>query len=324
MKKIYALSFLLLSAIGFAQISDAFLYSGSLSANGWSSHSGTAGQLTTQPGSLSYPGMTTSGNRAVLVAGNTEDVNLGSPTDLTGVAYYSALINVSNTTGLTPTGDYFLMFASTKGASATSFQGKLYIKTGSVANTFNLGIFNTSSTGTPSYLGTDFNIGISYLVVVKYEFASNTASLWVNPVIGGTETAPDITNNTGTTAAPAQIRSVAIREAGTAANGTGNIEVDEVKLGSTWAYVTSALLGVKENSISGLKLYPNPITDGRLYISSDLNSEKTVSIYDILGKQVLHSKIENETMNVSNLNPGVYIAKITEQGKTATRKLVIK
>lgn len=82
-------------------------------------------------------------------------------------------------------------------------------------------------------------------------------------------------------------------------------------------------LGVKENQIAGLNIYPNPVTNGKFFISTDANAEKSVAIFDVLGKQVVKT-IATESVNVSNLNAGVYIVKITEEGKTATRKLIIK
>ncbi|WP_343623198.1 lamin tail domain-containing protein [Flavobacterium lindanitolerans] len=82
-------------------------------------------------------------------------------------------------------------------------------------------------------------------------------------------------------------------------------------------------LGVKDNEIAGLKVYPNPVTNGKLFITTDSNIEKTVAIYDVLGKQVVNTKA-TDFVSVSNLKGGVYIVKITEEGKTATRKLVIK
>lgn len=87
--------------------------------------------------------------------------------------------------------------------------------------------------------------------------------------------------------------------------------------------VVDQTLGVKQNSIEGLKVYPNPVVDGKLFINTDANSSKEVVIYDVLGKQVLKATTNN-AVNVSNLNGGVYIVKITEEGKTATRKLVIR
>ena len=84
------------------------------------------------------------------------------------------------------------------------------------------------------------------------------------------------------------------------------------------------VLGVKQNSISGLRVYPNPVVDGNLFITSDSNESKSVAVYDVLGKQVLKTVVTNQAINVSGLNSGVYIVKITEEGKTATRKLVIR
>jgi hypothetical protein len=38
---------------------------------------------------------------------------------------------------------------------------------------------------------------------------------------------------------------------------------------------------------------------------------------------VIKSDVINNTVNVSSLSTGIYVVKITEEGKTATRKLVI-
>jgi outer membrane receptor for monomeric catechols len=43
----------------------------------------------------------------------------------------------------------------------------------------------------------------------------------------------------------------------------------------------------------------------------------------MIGKQVINTQIENQ-LNVSNLTTGMYVAKITEDGKTSTTKLVIQ
>ena len=61
-----------------------------------------------------------------------------------------------------------------------------------------------------------------------------------------------------------------------------------------------------------------------LYLTSTANAEMSVQIFDIVGKEVVKSNVMNNTVNVSGLNAGVYIVKITEEGKTATRKLVIQ
>jgi hypothetical protein len=113
---------------------------------------------------------------------------------------------------------------------------------------------------------------------------------------------------------------VTLRFYGFNAEGAGgNFSIDDVVItGST------GVLGVKENQISGLKVYPNPVKGGNLYISSDNNETKAVAIYNVLGKQVLTATVNDAPVNVAHLSAGVYIVKITEAGKTATKKLVIE
>jgi hypothetical protein len=83
-------------------------------------------------------------------------------------------------------------------------------------------------------------------------------------------------------------------------------------------------LGIDQNSIAGLSVYPNPVTNGNLFVTSSNNAVKSVVIYDVVGKQVASATVTGQPINVSNLNSGVYIVKVTEEGKTATRKLVIR
>ena len=314
------------AGFSFGQISDSFTGTGILTNNGWTRHSGNNGSLTIIPGSLNYEGLESFGNKTQIVNGAAEDANLALPATITTTGYYAALINFPNTTSLlanSSTGDYSLMFASltTSGTpSLTIFTGRIYFKQGSVANTVNIGILNLSGgTVTPTYSTVDYPINTTHFIVVKYELFSNTASLWIDPAIGGTETAPTVTNATGTSTVPAGLERFAIRQG----SSTGNMQIDEIRIGTTWAYVTAASLSVEDNSIAGLKVYPNPVTNGKFFISTDANTDKSVVIFDALGKQVLNTTA-TESVNVSNFKTGVYIVKITEEGKTATRKLVIK
>jgi hypothetical protein len=327
MKKLYTLSFVLLVSLSFGQVTDTFIGTGILSANGWILHSGTPSQLTISSGSLTYSGLTPTGNKIALTAGNSEDVNKSVGAAIAGVAYFSAVLNFPNITGLTTTGDYSISLGSQTGTAVTGLYGRLMLKTGVTANTFNIGLVNTSGAGTtPSYLPTDYPTGTSVLVVVKYDKSNNTAYLFVNPALDSTEPVPSLTNATGTTAAPASIASICLRQAGTATIGTGNVQYDDIRAGSTWNYVTTSVLvlSVKQNEIDGLNVYPNPITKGVLYIKSNSDSTKSVAIFDALGKQVLNAKTANNAVNVSSLKGGSYIVKITEEGKTDTKKLIIQ
>jgi hypothetical protein len=77
-------------------------------------------------------------------------------------------------------------------------------------------------------------------------------------------------------------------------------------------------------TVEGLNFYPNPVSNGKIYITSKSSLEKEISIFDVLGKKVLQATITTKELNISNLSPGVYIIKIKEGDTTATRKLIVK
>lgn len=74
-----------------------------------------------------------------------------------------------------------------------------------------------------------------------------------------------------------------------------------------------------------LNFYPNPVTDGKIYITSNTSttSNKEIEIFDVLGKSVLKTTVVRE-LNISSLTAGVYLIKIKEGDNVATRKLIIK
>lgn len=82
-------------------------------------------------------------------------------------------------------------------------------------------------------------------------------------------------------------------------------------------------LSTEEFGTTTFSMYPNPVNGTTVTISSASNSTKEVKVFSIIGKQVINTTITN-TLNVTDLQSGIYLVKITENGKTATKKLVIK
>jgi len=80
----------------------------------------------------------------------------------------------------------------------------------------------------------------------------------------------------------------------------------------------------QDSSIEGLSFYPNPVSNGKIYITSKSSLDKEITIFDVLGKKVLQTVMNSKELNISNLSPGVYIIKIKENEATATRKLIVK
>lgn len=89
------------------------------------------------------------------------------------------------------------------------------------------------------------------------------------------------------------------------------------------AYATELLSNNTVTAGSKFKLYPNPTT-GILKIASD--KVVNVEITDITGKVVYSmNNVTNETaINLSNLQKGIYLAKISGDNSTETQKVILK
>lgn len=331
MKKIFTiLGVIAVSAFANAQLMyEPFNFTGSLSGqNGWTTHSGsTPGQITTSTGSLSYTGLSSSlGNSIAVSTANTEDVNKGFAAQTTGSVYYSALISAQNTTGTTAnsaTGDYLLhlgTYSTGTNPSLSLFQARIYVRKGVGTDTVNYGILNNSGgTAAPSFASADFPINQTVLLVVKYNIATNTASLFVNPSTGSTEpTTASATNNTGTTAAPAMVDYFCLREG----SSTGNFQIDEVRVGTTFAQVTpSAVLAVVDLNKSKSNFVKNTfVKNEEITFGTDV---KDIKIYTLTGQVVKTASVkEGATLNVAELAKGNYIVTGTVNNQPVSQKIL--
>lgn len=81
-------------------------------------------------------------------------------------------------------------------------------------------------------------------------------------------------------------------------------------------------------SLSGeileLSIYPNPVSNGKIYITTKKNTSKKIEIYDVLGKKIISASLLGKELNISKLTEGIYILKIREGENSATRKLVVR
>jgi hypothetical protein len=73
-----------------------------------------------------------------------------------------------------------------------------------------------------------------------------------------------------------------------------------------------------------LGFYPNPVSNGKIYITSKTALDKEILIFDVLGKKVLQTTVSSKELNITSIPPGVYIIKITEGDTTTTRKLIVR
>lgn len=100
-------------------------------------------------------------------------------------------------------------------------------------------------------------------------------------------------------------------------NATNGLYIDNLKIKS------DANLNTSKNEISGLNVYPNPVTNGKLFLITDSLEDKSVTIYDLLGKVILQNQVSNGSLDVTTLKKGVYLLKISQGTASSNRKLII-
>lgn len=83
-------------------------------------------------------------------------------------------------------------------------------------------------------------------------------------------------------------------------------------------------IGVTEQTTAKFALYPNPATRGYVNITSNVSGSKNISIFNILGDQVIKTTLTGDRLDISRLNSGVYILKIEQGNSSVTKKLVVK
>ncbi|MGH1387015.1 T9SS type A sorting domain-containing protein [Kordia sp.] len=86
--------------------------------------------------------------------------------------------------------------------------------------------------------------------------------------------------------------------------------------------VSDATLSLDDvNITSDFKLYPNP-SKGILNIQTNTTDSVSISIYDMLGKEVLNADKVTNTIDISNLKNGMYLVKIATNDRSITKKII--
>lgn len=264
-------------------------------------------------GNLSYAGLAVPVGNSVAFAGDGKDPQSIFTTTSAGELYTSFLFNVPVNFPTGTTGAYFAVLSDALG---TTHRARLFVKRNSDTD-FTIGLGENSIA--PTYHTDLYSTTSTILIVMGYDFTANSLKLWINPDVSTLSTATPATVTVTPSVTFANLASFVLRQDGTTV--TPSIVFDELRISTT----LGGVLSVGKSEISGFAVYPNPVKGGKVFISSNNNdAERTVAIFDVLGKQVVAQKGTQSSVEVSHLTKGVYIIKVTEEGKTATRKLVVE
>ncbi|MFK5890242.1 MAG: T9SS type A sorting domain-containing protein, partial [Flavobacteriaceae bacterium] len=230
--------------------------------------------------------------------------------------------DISAITDLTD-GGYFAGLSE----STFSYDARLWVRPNpdATGSTFDIGFGNMSSM--PPVTTSTYNVGDDIFVVMAYNVDTGELWAWVNPLASdlGAANAPTPTIQPAADQSPAlSISRFLLRQDST--TETPFILFDELRIGTTWASVTptNTLAVSQQQLLDGFAMYPNPVRGGLLNIQSQSNTEKNINIYDVIGKRVFQKTTKANQINISNLRAGMYFVKVVQDGKIATRKLVVE
>jgi len=126
-----------------------------------------------------------------------------------------------------------------------------------------------------------------------------------------------------------QTAAVAVRQASIDMLGTYGFTCDDVNIiteelttsGYTLPAYQCVNLAVSDLSKNSVSVYPNPVTE-KLTVSMDFKKAETAEIYSLEGRKISETNINsnNNVINVSSLNKGVYLLKI--KGTDVVQKFI--
>ncbi|PCH93446.1 MAG: hypothetical protein COB85_07080, partial [Bacteroidetes bacterium] len=90
-----------------------------------------------------------------------------------------------------------------------------------------------------------------------------------------------------------------------------------------YIHITDSNTYVVENDLEvGIKIYPNPLTSLAYFINLPNDSKFSISVYNLLGEQVLDQKNVDSSIDLSFLEDGIYLVKIQLPSSVIARKIV--
>ena len=206
-------------------VTDDFSYTGALTANGWTAHSGAGNKEIQSDGAVATLDFS---------SGSGEDVNLAfAPLAANDDVYASFVLNVPSGNPVNPdnNGSYFAHFKD----ASFGFRGRFGLLSPAASGDFQVAInASSSSLGGGGVWPSDLLFDTNYTIVISYDAATGESKLWVDPVDASSASVA----HTGT--AGTLIESIALRQA---ADHTGFITVDDVVVGNAFLDVVPATTG---------------------------------------------------------------------------------
>jgi hypothetical protein len=312
--------------------------------NWWCLNSTPVNDVSVALGNLSYSGLLESVGNKVSFGGDGDEFVIwfgDQPVD--SKIFYSFIFQITDLTGIDQSAPAHFAGFSNAPNSSSAFGCSIIIQKDATDPTkFNLAHGTRSSIPvwvTSAGVPVKYSINTPIFIVAAYEiigsYVSGTpndkSSMWVNPSSSTFENlttpTPTLTGDlTGTGINDLNlVNRFYIRQ--DAPNTTPTINIDEIRIGSTWASVTPKSIATYTSDIftekSLANIYPNPVKDVMKaeIKSSDISS---LEIYNLIGNRVLFKQLGMGITNVdlNSLPSGIYLASFKGSGVSFIRKFI--
>lgn len=195
--------------------------------NDWTAGATSTNRVLISNAGLTYPNYPNQSGLAAEFTPTTDRIQKNFTGTLSGVYYYSFLINVSSA----GSGEFFIGFFSN-----SAFRGRTYLKSDGTG--FQFGLTKTTTGPVVYTSGTPYTYGTTYLVVVKYEFLAGSTSddkvsLFVNPDLTAND--PGIPAIGPLTDAGNDVSANVFAIQGRA--NSGNFTLDGIRVAPDWASI---------------------------------------------------------------------------------------
>ena len=90
-------------------------------------------------------------------------------------------------------------------------------------------------------------------------------------------------------------------------------------------FVVEGTLGISDNnSPFEMRLYPNPTNENYVIVHTNVSGTKEIEVFDLLGKKLIDISLNSNYLDISKLNPGIYLLNISVGAITSVQKLIVQ
>ena len=315
--------------------------------NWWCLNASPENDVTVVSGSLSYDGLLESIANKLQISGGGDDFVIwfgDQPADTK--VYFSFIFQVTDMTGIGPSAPAHFAGLTNSPTTSGSFGCSIFVqKDGTDPTKFNIGhaprasltpVWNNDA-GTPI----KYSLNTPILIVAMYDIIgtfvsgtpNDTSALWINPLSSTFEdTDPPAASLIGNLSGKPTndinpVNRFYLRQ--DAASNTPTIQIDEIRIGSTWASVTPKSISTGTNNIyddsPGVVIYPNPVIDV-MKVNVKSSGISMMEIFDITGNKLLTKEVYQGTtiVDLSAYPRGMYLASFKGTGTAFIRKFIKK